>query len=237
MRLHLGRIGRVYSVVSARGGFWMFLRFAATACAALAIGLVASSERAAAQGYPHVMRGAAIPPSPYDYMPDADDDDEQSVVMIPGARGYPQRPDGYIPSQPGFIYPDRDEPTGAYGPGRGSAIQRGELPAPGAPGMQPAPSLGAPAVTGLPPDANTPRPPGAISPNQPAIISSLPPEDQPEVGERKDLPPHLRRQMVEFRTKEPAGTIIIDTANTYLYLVLGHGQAIRYGIGVGREGF
>jgi hypothetical protein len=36
---------------------------------------------------------------------------------------------------------------------------------------------------------------------------------------------------------EPAGTIVIDTANTYLYLVLGNGQAMRYGIGVGREGF
>ena len=43
--------------------------------------------------------------------------------------------------------------------------------------------------------------------------------------------------MVEYRTKEPAGTIIIDTPNTYLYLVLGNGKAMRYGIGVGREGF
>ena len=34
-----------------------------------------------------------------------------------------------------------------------------------------------------------------------------------------------------------AGTIVIDTPNTYLYLVLGNGKALRYGIGVGREGF
>ena len=40
-----------------------------------------------------------------------------------------------------------------------------------------------------------------------------------------------------IQTKEPAGTIVIDTPNTYLYLVLGHGKAMRYGIGVGREGF
>jgi lipoprotein-anchoring transpeptidase ErfK/SrfK len=33
------------------------------------------------------------------------------------------------------------------------------------------------------------------------------------------------------------GTVIVDTPNTYLYLVLGHGKALRYGIGVGREGF
>ena len=40
-----------------------------------------------------------------------------------------------------------------------------------------------------------------------------------------------------YQTREPAGTIIIDTPNTYLYLVLGNGKAMRYGIGVGREGF
>jgi lipoprotein-anchoring transpeptidase ErfK/SrfK len=66
---------------------------------------------------------------------------------------------------------------------------------------------------------------------------TLPPEDQPEQGQPKELPPNLKKQMVEFATKEPAGTIIVDTPNTYLYLVLGNGKALRYGIGVGREGF
>jgi lipoprotein-anchoring transpeptidase ErfK/SrfK len=42
---------------------------------------------------------------------------------------------------------------------------------------------------------------------------------------------------VNFNSAEPAGTLVIDTANTHLYLVLGNGQAMRYGIGVGREGF
>jgi lipoprotein-anchoring transpeptidase ErfK/SrfK len=69
------------------------------------------------------------------------------------------------------------------------------------------------------------------------VIASLPPEDQPEQGPRKDLPERFRRQIVNFTTNEPAGTIIIDTPNTYLYLVLGGGNAIRYGVGVGREGF
>jgi lipoprotein-anchoring transpeptidase ErfK/SrfK len=48
---------------------------------------------------------------------------------------------------------------------------------------------------------------------------------------------HRRRQVVTYRTDEPAGTVIVDSANTYLYLVLGGGKAIRYAIGVGREGF
>ena len=51
------------------------------------------------------------------------------------------------------------------------------------------------------------------------------------------LPAHLRRQMVDYQTSEAPGTIIIDTANTHLYLILSNGRAIRYGIGVGRDGF
>lgn len=51
------------------------------------------------------------------------------------------------------------------------------------------------------------------------------------------LPDRLRKQIVSFDRSEPAGTIVIDTGNTYLYYVLGNGRAIRYGVGVGREGF
>ena len=68
-------------------------------------------------------------------------------------------------------------------------------------------------------------------------VMTLPPEDQPETGKPKELPANLKKQLVDFSTKEPAGTIVIDTPNTYLYLVLGNGKAMRYGIGVGREGF
>lgn len=51
------------------------------------------------------------------------------------------------------------------------------------------------------------------------------------------IDPRLQRQIVGFSTNEKPGTIVIDTANTYLYFVLGNGQAVRYGIGVGRDGF
>jgi lipoprotein-anchoring transpeptidase ErfK/SrfK len=50
-------------------------------------------------------------------------------------------------------------------------------------------------------------------------------------------PERLRRAVVAFGTSEAPGTIIIDTGNTALYYVLGQGRAIRYGVGVGREGF
>jgi lipoprotein-anchoring transpeptidase ErfK/SrfK len=58
-----------------------------------------------------------------------------------------------------------------------------------------------------------------------------------EEGRTAELPARLRRQIVSYATREAPGTIIIDTPNTYLYYVLGGGQAIRYGIGVGRDGF
>src|SRR5687767_6341049 len=51
------------------------------------------------------------------------------------------------------------------------------------------------------------------------------------------IPEHLRRQIVNYLTREAPGTIIVDTPNTSLYYVLGGGKAVRYGIGVGREGF
>ena len=52
-----------------------------------------------------------------------------------------------------------------------------------------------------------------------------------------EVPAQLRRQMVDYPSGEPSGVVIIDTPNTYLYYVLGNGKAIRYGIGVGRDGF
>ncbi|MCG6205062.1 L,D-transpeptidase [Rhodopseudomonas sp. HC1] len=55
--------------------------------------------------------------------------------------------------------------------------------------------------------------------------------------EDSQLSDRLRRQVVRYDSNEPAGTIVIDTANTYLYYVIGGGRAIRYGVGVGREGF
>jgi len=67
-------------------------------------------------------------------------------------------------------------------------------------------------------------------------VASLPAEEQPESGPAQ-LAPNLRRQEVAFVTKEPAGTIIVDTPNTQLYYILGNGRAIRYGVRVGRDGF
>jgi lipoprotein-anchoring transpeptidase ErfK/SrfK len=61
--------------------------------------------------------------------------------------------------------------------------------------------------------------------------------NMPGRGLATDTSSRLRRQVVNYATPEAPGTIIIDTPNTYLYFVLGGGKAIRYGVGVGREGF
>jgi lipoprotein-anchoring transpeptidase ErfK/SrfK len=75
------------------------------------------------------------------------------------------------------------------------------------------------------------EPPAASAP---PAVQSAPSEDENATAE---LPARLKRQIVGYPTREAPGTIIMDTPNTYLYYVLGGGQAIRYGIGVGRDGF
>ena len=47
----------------------------------------------------------------------------------------------------------------------------------------------------------------------------------------------IPRQTVNFPSRYPPGTIVINTAERRLYLVQGDGTALRYGIGVGRNGF
>ncbi len=82
--------------------------------------------------------------------------------------------------------------------------------------------------------------PGLTAPlTLPAPSNSAMLGDQPmfEDPNSPELAPVLRRQMVSYQTDVAAGTVVVDTANTYLYYVLGNGRAIRYGIGVGREGF
>jgi len=51
------------------------------------------------------------------------------------------------------------------------------------------------------------------------------------------LPYEYRRQPVAYRSTEAPGTVIIDTSHRFLYLIQSPTRAIRYGIGVGRDGF
>jgi lipoprotein-anchoring transpeptidase ErfK/SrfK len=76
-----------------------------------------------------------------------------------------------------------------------------------------------------------------LAPAQSQIAPQYVPVAQDEANDDAQLDPRLQRQTVDYSTNEAAGTVVIDTPHTYLYYVLGGGKALRYGIGVGREGF
>jgi len=80
-----------------------------------------------------------------------------------------------------------------------------------------------------------PRPPMSIDRNGFSQV-----EEQPgyvPTPDEENLDPQYRHQVVFYRTTEEPGTIVVDTPNRFLYLVMGNNRAMRYGIGVGRDGF
>ena len=196
------------------GAVLLTLPAAAAVSAMSAVPAAAQATRGAAPGYQ-----AQVPPG---YWIDRSAED-QPVRRAPGILGAEREGQADMTPlpPPGFATGDgRDATVGhQFGPG---ATEQAIRP-PGAVGDA-APSAAGPAPQGAQPPANT-------------SVMTLPPEDQPETGQPKELPANLKKQLVDFATKEPAGTLIVDTPNTYLYLVLGNGKALRYGIGVGREGF
>jgi lipoprotein-anchoring transpeptidase ErfK/SrfK len=189
----------------------------AGAFAALLFGTMGSGDLALAQYYPPPpptpqAYPAPLPPLPSRSAPRIDDDD-------------------------GSFY---DPPT---------MQERPLLPPPGGRGAQgadpvPPANIGYGRAYPIDPDTGVelvPLPPDYVRrdrpPNLDPRLAALPPEEQPETGPRKELPPQFRRILVDYKTKEPPGTLIVDTQITYLYLVLEKGKAMRYGIGVGRDGF
>jgi lipoprotein-anchoring transpeptidase ErfK/SrfK len=227
----------------------MIARHSLTLVAAMALAM-AGTTLASAQSYPPTQPA----PSPYYGTPptagpqgyerrqaDLDlDDGYDDGIDRPAVAAVPQGP-VLSPDDPRYGRPmQRDywQPVANQGPILSPDDPRYGRPA-SAPPLHASQPGAAGAQDGLrPPGAIGPyeRATGAIDPNQPTNLAALPPEDQPEVG-MTELPEHLRRQEVDFTTKEPPGTIVVDTDHTYLYYVLGGGRAIRYGVRVGREGF
>jgi lipoprotein-anchoring transpeptidase ErfK/SrfK len=208
----------------------------------VALIVIGSVCNAAAQGY--------YPPPPPGYYPPP-----PGYYPPPPGEYYPPPPaDYYPPPPPSYARPPLDVGASAPEPAYNSAYQQGgQMPPPYPPGTRPYYGT-AEHTTAQPMSPDVPRPPGSISsgaadvtgsihapagspPDRAAAVAGLPPEYQPEGGPGTDLPQQLHRQLVDYVTPEPAGTIIIDTPHTYLYLMLGPGKALRYGVGVGREGF
>ena len=200
-------------------------------------------------GYPADYRRG--PPGPPDF--DALEDDDapnapgSAALSPPGPPVYSDRtvpqgpilsPDdpryGRLDGPPPVIYSNRPGSQPAYSdrgnvdnriPGSGITYPNEDNRA-----LRPPGAIGGPVgVTG------TVQPPQGAD-GRPMVLSALPPEEQPEAAPAQ-LSPELRKQEVAYATKEPAGTLIVDTPNTHLYYVLGGGRAIRYGVRVGRDGF
>ncbi|MBW8320748.1 MAG: L,D-transpeptidase [Rhizobium sp.] len=75
-------------------------------------------------------------------------------------------------------------------------------------------------------------------PSQQSMYDARPGEPYPLKKVPIDkIKPELRRQEVAYETSQPAGTIVVDTPARRLYYVLGGGRAMRYGVGVGRNGY
>ncbi|MGY4262942.1 lipoprotein-anchoring transpeptidase ErfK/SrfK [Bradyrhizobium sp. USDA 4519] len=91
------------------------------------------------------------------------------------------------------------------------------------------------------PSSPTPSTPihvaAAVQAPAPAPVPIPVPAPRIETPKAADAPGKFARQVVDYVSHQPPGTVVIDTGNTFLYLVLNGGQAMRYGIGVGREGF
>jgi lipoprotein-anchoring transpeptidase ErfK/SrfK len=230
--------------------------FATVAVSAAATSLALAQSYPAAPGY---SSSPAYPPGGYpadsrprssmDAMPDFDAlDEDDDLPRGRAATALPTPGPVMSPDDPRYgrpagapIYSDRAVPQGPvmspddprYGRPMGSppVIYSDRNPDDGR-GLRPPEPLGAP-VTG----SVQPSQPRDID-GRPVVLSSLPVDEQPEPeNAAAQLPPNLRRQEVNFVTKEPAGTIVVDTPNTYLYYVLGNNRAIRYGVRVGRDGF
>src|ERR1700691_2202337 len=214
------------------------LTICAVVCAALAAGAAAPSLAQAQQGYP----AYSTAPEPYpqdDYYrrgsgrPDFDGMDDEDGPNAQGSTALPPPGPVLSPDDPRYgrpmgappVYSDRAMPTGPVLSPDDPRYGR-----PAGPPTQTYSDRGAPGATG------TVQPPPLGPDGRPMVLSALPADEQPEVAPAQ-LAPNLRRQEVTFPTKEPAGTLIVDTPNTYLYYVLGGGRAIRYGVRVGRDGF
>ncbi|WP_029058770.1 L,D-transpeptidase [Stappia stellulata] len=78
----------------------------------------------------------------------------------------------------------------------------------------------------------------AIDPYYRAMYAAMPQEKFPiPAVDLRKLDPVYFRQVVDYPTQERPGTLVVDTPNRFLYLVMENGQALRYGVGIGRAGF
>src|ERR1700722_20153333 len=196
------------------------LTICAAVCAALAAGAAGTSLALAQQGSPAYSNA----PEPYpqsDYYrrgsgrPDfdgLDDEDGPSSTALPppGVVLSPDDPRYGRPMEAPPVFSARAMPTGP--------VLSPDDPRYGRPAGPPQQTysdrdMRPPGGVGAPGGATGSVQPAMGPDGRPVVLSALPADEQPEVGTAQ-LAPNLRRQEVAFATKEPAGTLIVDTPNT-----------------------
>ncbi|HXW23444.1 MAG TPA: L,D-transpeptidase, partial [Xanthobacteraceae bacterium] len=199
----------------------------------LAGAFAASAAAQDCDRYAYGCRGAPgyAPPQP-GYAPPY-----QGYPAYQGYPGYQPYPAYQQPYQPYAAPPPPYAAPGPYGP-----------PGPYAPGYGPRPSAYPPAEEEQPPPSPARPSEGAVNPayrSDPALARRFAALYGPVSGEPhalatvrpSDIDPAFMRATVSYPSGEAPGTVIIDPQNHYLYLIQAGGQAIRYGVGVGRQGF
>ena len=79
---------------------------------------------------------------------------------------------------------------------------------------------------------------GVPDPYYVEMYAAIPDEEFPiPAVDVSRIDPRYLRQEVAYQTEQQPGTIVVDTRQTFLYLVRENGRALRYGVGVGRDGF
>lgn len=163
----------------------------------------------------------------------------------PQARAYQSAPASYqqVPAQqpltpqpaPAYALQNPSKQASNYGP-----QYTGSVPAQQVRGLQPAPAnyqtLPAPQQGAFQPVIQYPQqaPPQRLAFGYPAPLYA--PSTSGDMAQPLS-DPRYERQVVDYQGNEQPGTIIVDTPHFFLYLVMGSGKALRYGIGVGRPGF
>ena len=191
---------------------------------------VAGILPASAQGYYYY--GAQQQPAPQPYYQQQYAPPPQTRAQRPVRQQYAQ-PQQQYPSQQPYAQPQRQyaQPQYQYVQPQYAQQQRsgmgGGLFEYIFTGGQNHYARGVPQPVGQPPYAE----PGEPIYGPPQVrYASLPPQ-------RQAFDPRYEKQVVDYRTDQEPGTVVIDTPNKFLYLVQENGKALRYGIGVGRPGF
>lgn len=150
-----------------------------------------------------------------------------------GHLGYPSLNGG--PGHSGVVRaPAAGPPPGAYGGGFLELLATGRTPTRHA------------AIINVPPPVSHSGPPMQVRERAPARMR-IEPAPAPAASRRaaiapdtsvaRGVDPSYERQEVAYSGPHRPGTLVVDTPNRYLFLVMPNGRALRYGIGVGRPGF